>query len=433
MRTRLLSVIASSKCLEEWRGKKGWAPVWEAREPGRFRRVGERDSADRTIQRSPTRRVLVHKRDDLRRRDGSTVGEDAVGFHDPPPLVVAAPKSLDVPPFRIKDPRLELVCQRIPTDALRAVQERPAGDPHRELADQKVLVGAPAAGGMHHRVIAFVNPIPQHPLQFLEPFVRGRGLVGLFGNVGVQPAAVAANVQDDVPRDLAAAVARKRQGAAGFLGDFGAEKAKRLDGHLDRRTRIGFERLGESRGDRLAAANRLARLIGDLRVIREQVGNRAGVSFVERPLERRAEPRIAASSLGRSEVFSVRAFATSPRGVGDVPGGSSGGPIPKQTPDKSVATIADDSFTLMTLSPIRTRSLATDLVDKSSLVDLYIDKRTSPVSSRFVEAEPTRGPPRETSCAALGINRRLKTSSGDFNRESKAVKRKNSIAREYGT
>ena len=139
--------------------------------------------------------ILAQTGDDIRGRRRFTILPHPFRL-DQPPVAVAGPVSLGKAPLRVEYPGLELALDGVPSDPLRAGEDRLALGLHGEIADQKVAVVAPLAGGVDDCVLALVDPVADQPFQLFETVVGAQVMVSLVADDGLEPLAVFLDVDD---------------------------------------------------------------------------------------------------------------------------------------------------------------------------------------------------------------------------------------------
>src|SRR4051794_10341276 len=130
--------------------------------------VGEDLTADGPVDRLPPRRVFSDMGDDIRFGRDLAVAQ-RTGELDDPPVAFARPEALAVAPPGVEVPRPKLTGDGIPADPLGSRHGGPALDLDGVIPEQEILVFRPSAGSEDDRRVALVDPLADHPVQFLEP------------------------------------------------------------------------------------------------------------------------------------------------------------------------------------------------------------------------------------------------------------------------
>src|SRR5690606_26576540 len=140
--------------------------------------------------------------DDVRRRRGAAVPQDA-GRLDDPAVAVARPEAFGEPALGVEDPRPELLRSRVPADPLNARHDELASDPQFEASEEEGAVLRPVADGLNLALVVLVDPLAEQPLQVLQVLVSRLPvlLVGHWevADVVLKPFAVDLDVGGDVP------------------------------------------------------------------------------------------------------------------------------------------------------------------------------------------------------------------------------------------
>ena len=153
-------------------------------------------STDCQLIRSLPKRVMIFVAD-----AGMAILSHAIRL-DQPAVAVARPVPFAKAALGVEDPGLELALHRVPSDPLRAAQDRLALGLHGEFADQEVAVVGPLAGGVDDCVLALVDPVADQPFQLLEAVVGAQVMGKLVADGGLKPLAVFLDVDDGEASDL---------------------------------------------------------------------------------------------------------------------------------------------------------------------------------------------------------------------------------------
>ena len=187
------------------------------------------------------------------------------------------------PPSESKIQVLNWCFTGVPSDPLRAAEDRLALGLHGEFADQEVAVVGPLAGGVDDCVLALVDPVPDQPFQLLEAVVGAQVMGELVADGGLEPLAVFLDVDDGEASDLGHRTGPGRRDGRPPLLEcrVGAEEAQGV--HLDRdRAAGGFgERRGELSADGGAALGPLAVLVNDQGILCKSRRGGGGVALIE--------------------------------------------------------------------------------------------------------------------------------------------------------